>query len=267
MKLPDLVGTATVSAMKTWWNAHYLGTTIKVGPRQFPRVHDMAQRCAKTLGVPPPTVYVANNPIINAMTFGTDDDAVIIIHSAMIDHFQDDELIFVLGHEVGHYHNNHVVYLTLMRLLEAGVLGIFGWPLMPIVVPLRAWYRRAEITCDRAGLLCVGDVAAAERAFLKLACGSQKLYEQMNVDSYLEQLEEGQSSVGRFTESMMSHPYIPKRIQSLRVFAKSHLFRTATGKGGDGLPIEEVDRMTSDIIQIVRENGKSKPEQPAGEGS
>ena len=53
---------------------------------------------------------------MNAMTFGTNDDAFILVHSALVDHFDDEELLSVIGHECGHIHNDHVVYLTTLHL-------------------------------------------------------------------------------------------------------------------------------------------------------
>ena len=40
-------------------------------------------------------------------------------------------------------------------------------------IALLAWSRRAEITCDRAGMLCARDSVTAERAITKLALGSR----------------------------------------------------------------------------------------------
>jgi len=136
------------------------------------------------------------------------------------------------------------------------------WIVPPAEIALQAWFRRAEITCDRAGLLCNKDLDSAVRSFLKLASGSHKLYDEINVDAYLEQLEEGKDGVGRFMEAFASHPYLPKRIQALRVFSSSALYRKAVSLGESGLPMDEVDRQTSEIIQIVK--GSSKPESEKG---
>jgi hypothetical protein len=106
--------------------------------------------------------------------------------------------------------------------------------------------------------LCTKDLHSATRSFLKLACGSRKLYDELDVDSYLEQLDDGRSSLGRFTEVFASHPYIPKRIQCLRAFAESAMYREAAGLGSGGLSLEEVDRRTGEIIQIVHTGREGK---------
>jgi Zn-dependent protease with chaperone function len=228
-----------------------LGTMVKVSPRQFPSIYKIAEHCAQTLTVPVPQLYIANSPVINAYTFGTDEESFIVLHSALIDHFDEEELKFVIGHETGHIQNKHVVYGTALRVLTQ-TAGIFlSWIIQPAVLALSAWSRRAEITCDRAGLLCCGSLDAACNSFLKLATGSHKLYGEMSFDAYMEQFEEGQSGAGRIQEAFASHPYIPKRAKALQVFADSALYREAMGLGMGGLAMEDVDEKTSEIIQIV----------------
>lgn len=257
----ELAAAAVVNASKEMMRSQLLGTMIKVGPRQFPSIHKIARHCADALTVPTPTVYIKNHPVPNAYTYGTDEESFIVIHSGLVDHFEEKELQFVIGHETGHIQNKHVVYNTALMILTQGAGVFLSWIVQPALVALQAWYRRAEITCDRAGLLCCQDVDAACRSFMKLASGSMKLYPEMNLEAYLEQFEEGQNSVGRISEAFQTHPYLPKRIHALRVFADSALYRAAVGHGEIGLDMEEVDRRTSEIITIVKggDNGRQGP--------
>lgn len=256
----ELAAAAVVRTGKEMLRGQLLGQAVKVGPRQFPRLHHIAQHCAGALSVAVPQMYVVNSPVVNAMTFGTDEESFIILHSALVDALDDDELTFVIGHETGHIQNKHVVYGTALQILTQG-FGMFLGPLIePALIALRTWYRRAEITCDRAGLLCSRSLDAGVASFMKLAVGSRRLYEEMDVESYLAQLEEGQTSVGRFSELFATHPFLPKRIQALRAFADSELYRKHMGEEG-GISIEEVDERTSRIIAIV---GKDQARDPSG---
>ncbi|HJL19895.1 MAG TPA: M48 family metallopeptidase, partial [Sandaracinaceae bacterium LLY-WYZ-13_1] len=224
----ELAAAAVVRTGKEWMRSQLLGSTVKVGPEQFPSIHAIAEHCARTLTVPTPTIYIKNSPVPNAYTYGTDEESFIVIHSALIDHFDEAELKFVIGHETGHIQNKHVVYLTALNILTQGFGVFFAWIVQPALLALRQWVRRAEITCDRAGLLCSQDLEAASRSFMKLASGSQKLYPEMNLDAFLDQFEEGNQSIGRMGEAFSTHPYLPKRIHALRVFADSALYRSAT---------------------------------------
>jgi Zn-dependent protease with chaperone function len=121
---------------------------------------------------------------------------------------------------------------------------------IPAMYALAGWLRRAEITCDRAGLLCGKDLDASNRAFAKLALGSVKLYSELDVDVFIDQYEEGQQGVGRYAELNESHPFLPKRMKALKVFAQSRLYQKHAGKGDAGLTMEEVDQKVHEIIKI-----------------
>ncbi len=236
-------------------HSEMLGNAVRVGPTQFPRIHRAAASCARTLGIPTPRVYlVPNIAAINAATYGLDGDAFIMVHAATVQHLTDAELRFVIGHECGHIQNNHVVYLTTLHILNT-MLGALGAQLLaPLVAPariaLQAWARAAEITCDRAGLLCVRDLDVATDAFVKLAVGSKELFAELDREAYFAQLEEAREDYGRMGELHRSHPYLTRRIQALRAFAESALYRGAVGLEG-GTDRAELERATEAIVKVM----------------
>ena len=236
-------------------HSEMLGNAVRVGPTQFPRIHRATAACARTLGIPTPRVYlVPNIAAINAATYGLDGDAFIMVHAATVQHLTDAELRFVIGHECGHIQNNHVVYLTTLHILNT-MLGALGAQLLaPLVAPariaLQAWARAAEITCDRAGLLCVRDLDVATDAFVKLAVGSKDLFAELDREAYFAQLEESREDYGRMGELHRSHPYLTRRIQALRAFADSALYRAAVGLEG-GTDRAELERRTEAIVKVM----------------
>jgi len=123
------------------------------------------------------------------------------------------------------------------------------WILQPALVALRTWSRRAEVTCDRAGMLVSKNQQAAERAITKLAVGSRKLYEEFNLDAFLEQHEEGSQGIGRYMEGFATHPWLPKRVLAMRVFAESQLYRQAMGQPASGLTMSEVDSRVAALLK------------------
>lgn len=254
MRPVELAAAAVVRMNKEALRGALLGSTVRVTERQFPSLHALARDAAATLDVPVPEVYVANSPIMNAYTFGLEGDAYIVLHSALVDAFTETELRFVIGHETGHIQNKHVVYGTTLILLQRMAQLFIGPLVLPAVVALNAWYRRAEITCDRAGLLCSHDLEASSRTFVKLAVGSTKLAEEVDVEEFLAQHEDNRASVGRYTEVFSSHPFLPKRIKALAAFAESELYRSSLGEAG-GLSMHEVDERTSAIISVGAKEG------------
>jgi len=246
----ELAVASAVRVFKERERGRLLGSAVKVSDRQFSRIHKLTQECSETLGIITPQVYIINSPVLNAGTYGTDEESFIVVHSALIDAYTDDELRFVIGHECGHIHNSHVVYLTTLHFLRVVAEAYLGPVVMPAILPLNAWSRRAEITCDRAGVLCSKNEVVAARALTKLVVGSKRLYEEFNLEAFLEQYEEGKESIGRYMEALASHPYLPKRVLALRVFAQSQLYQDAIRKpGASGLSMTEVDDRVRGLLK------------------
>jgi hypothetical protein len=182
---------ATVRLWQSVEKARMLGTAVKVTAKQFPRISKLADTCAETLRIPVPTVYVSPNiGSLNAHTFGTADDPYIVLNAALIDHLSEPELLDVIGHECGHIQNSHVVYMTTLHFLKHAANMFLRWSVKPAVLALNGWARRAEITCDRAGMICTRDIDVSIGCLVKLAIGSQKLYSEVSIPEYLNQLKE-----------------------------------------------------------------------------
>ena len=240
---------ASVRLFKQMGKHQLLGNAVRVSERQFPRIHRITQRACDTLQIGMPQVFVVSSPVFNAGTLGTNEDSFMIVHSALIDQYTDEELLTVIGHECGHIHNSHVSYLTALHYLTY-MAGMFvPWILQPALIALRTWSRRAEITCDRAGMLVSKDPLAAERAITKLAVGSRKLYEEFNLDAFLEQHEEGNQGIGKYMEVFATHPWLPKRVLAMRVFGESQLFQKAMGAPATGLTMSEVDSRVAALLK------------------
>ncbi len=240
---------ASVRLFKHIGKHQLLGHAVKVSERQFSRIHGITKAASDALQIPMPQVFVVNNPTFNAGTLGTNDDSFIMVHSGLLDQYSDEELLTVIGHECGHIHNSHVAYLTALHYLTY-MAGMFvPWILQPALVALRTWSRRAEITCDRAGMLVSRNQQAAERAITKLAVGSRKLYEEFNLDAFLEQHEESSHGIGKYMEVFATHPWLPKRVLAMRVFGESQLYRAAVAIEGGGLSMSEVDSRVAGLLK------------------
>ena len=241
---------ASVRLFKQMGTHQLLGHAVRVSDRQFPRIYGITKRASDTLGIAMPQVFVVNSPVFNAGTLGTNEESFIVVHSALVDAYTDDELRFVLGHECGHIHNCHVVYLTTLHYLKMIAAAFLPWIVYPAMIPLNELSRRAEITCDRAGMLCSKNEQVSARALTKLVLGSKKLYDEFNLDAFLEQYEEGKDSIGRYMEALATHPYLPKRVLAMRVFAQSDLYKNAAGVlPSGGLTMTEVDDRVKALLK------------------
>jgi Zn-dependent protease with chaperone function len=154
----------------------FLGSAVRVDERQFATLHYLLKDVARVLDTDEvPELFVAANPLLNAVTIGMN-KPIIILNSALVDLLDEEELRFVIGHELGHALSGHAVYQTLLRrlltmtgVLNAIPLGALG--IRAIVAALHEWSRKAELSADRAGLLATQDPATAYRVHMQLASG------------------------------------------------------------------------------------------------
>ncbi len=204
----------------------FLGSAVRAGDRQFPKVHRLYSEAAATLDVRElPELYVMTGPMPNAMCIGLD-KPFIVVNSGLIDLLDEEELRFVLGHELGHAQSGHALYQSvlvfLIRLSGAIAwmpLGVLG--LRAIIAALMEWSRKAELSGDRAGLLAGQDPAAALRTHMKLASGGH--LEDVDATAFLAQAAEYDAS-GDLRDSVLkllllearSHPFLAVRAAELR---------------------------------------------------
>src|SRR6266496_4766062 len=157
----------------------FLASGVRVNEGQFRELHDMLRDGAYVLDLPDvPELFVTQNPMVNAMTLGSD-RPFMVITTGMLDLYDAEELRFTIGHELGHVLSGHAVYRTMLfhlinlaRRVAWMPLGYLG--LRAIIWALEEWYRKSELSCDRAGLLAGQDIDAARRAMMKMAGGARR---------------------------------------------------------------------------------------------
>ncbi len=154
----------------------FQANAVRCSPTQFPRVHRLYQQAAQALDAPQEyPILVSQTPIVNAGAYGMEKPFIIINSGALL-LLDDDELQFVIGHEIGHIMSGHVLYTTMMVLLVR--LAEFGFPIVglaarAILVALMEWYRKAELSSDRAGSLAVQIPEVGMRTMMKVAGGGR----------------------------------------------------------------------------------------------
>nr|WP_231980166.1 M48 family metallopeptidase [Tessaracoccus coleopterorum] len=130
------------------------------------------------------------------MTIGIDKPKI-VVNSALVDLLDDQELRFVLGHELGHALSGHALYRTLLQYILTFGFTLTSVPfggigLIALRSALTEWSRKSELSADRAGLLATQDVPAAVRVNMKLASGGH--LEDLDQTEFLAQAREYQES-------------------------------------------------------------------------
>lgn len=217
------------------WRLQFLGAAIKVDHRQYPRVHRIYAEAASALDVAElPELYVQNDRTLNAMAVGMK-RPFIVVNTGMLELADDDELRCLLGHELGHVLSGHAVYRTMIIILTNFVLRLAWFPigamvLYGIIAALYEWWRKAELSADRAGLLACQDPAASLRLSMKLAGGGDLT--EVDTTAFLEQAAEYESA-GDLRDSVLklllvafrSHPMPVARAAELRRWIDSGAYQ------------------------------------------
>jgi Zn-dependent protease with chaperone function len=217
----------------------FLGSGIRVDERQFERLHRLLAEVGTTLDcIGLPEMYVVADPQLNAMTIGMN-RPIIVLNSAIVDLLDDDEIRFVIAHELGHAMSGHAVYQTLLQrlIVLSGVLGsvpLGGVGVRVIVAALMEWSRKAELSADRAAAIATQDPAVAFRVHMKLASGGH--LEDLDTTSFFAQGTE-YAEAGDLRESLLrlmlvenqSHPFGVVRAAELRRWVDSGEYTQVLG--------------------------------------
>jgi Zn-dependent protease with chaperone function len=197
--------------------AELLGPAVRVTAERYPALIQAARRCSEILHIGLPALFIAPAPT-GIQTLGTDEEAYIVVAQGLLEKLSPSELLDVLGRECGRLQNGHVPFGTALHYLEQAKTTLVRWAVRPATLTLQAWSRRADITADRAGLLCARDLDVSLGALAKAAAPSDA------------------KALGR-------------RQRALRRFASSAYYTTVVGSDSDeGESTEDCDAAVAAIL-------------------
>lgn len=210
-----------------------LGSAIRVGDNQFPVLNRLRNECAETLDLDQvPNLFVYRRAEAVARTVGID-EPLIMLSSGMVEALDTESLRFVIGHEMGHVLSGHAVYATMIDILmglreRVAWIPIGSLGLQAILFALLEWYRKAELSCDRAGLLCGQDPAAALRAHVMMAGGTSA--GDIDIPSFLQQAAE-YDGVDDIRDSLQKLKFVAWTTHPLAVVRAAELQKWAASEG------------------------------------
>jgi Zn-dependent protease with chaperone function len=199
-----------------------------VSPERTPELWKVVQAGAARLGPGPIKVYVVPSNELNAYTFGLESPKVVVLHSALLQVLDADEVTFVLCHELGHVSLGH----TWLNSLVGGMAGIPAPAAAFAVLRLAflSWNRACEHSADRAGLLATANPEKAISALVKLATGG-RAQSAGDLQRALQQVEARDADpMSQFGEALATHPLMAKRIAELRRYAASNEYKRLVAK-------------------------------------
>ena len=185
------------------------------------------------MGIPEPEFYLQMDPVPNAWTMG-DTRIYITVTSALVEMMSDEELDAILAHECGHIMCRHVLYHTVAQWISQGIasLGILGKLAIPIEFAMLYWYRKSELSADRAASIITSpEVVASTMA--RLSGGPNSITSQIDLREWAQQAEEYDriQNSGMWNKALQlsviagqSHPFSAVRVREILKWGESEQY-------------------------------------------
>src|SRR2546421_6153135 len=213
--------------------------TVRVTRTQCPQLYIQLREACAILDIQEPELYVAQNPLPNAWTSGHV-HPYIIITSGLLDLMNEDEILAVIAHELGHIKSGHVLYRTMalcisliLTLVGDMTLGIGRLVGRSLEAALLEWYRMSEFTGDRAALLVVQDPQVMLSLMMKFAGGTLFQRNQLDPQEFLKQADLYEavdaSLLDRIYKMLLvmpvTHPLTIVRAREIMNWSESHEYK------------------------------------------
>ena len=238
-----------------------LGTAMRLAPAMAPDVDEIMQSCRQTLQIESPVeTYVYPSPVYNAAAVRPERGLLLVlISSSLLEAFEPDELKFVVGHELGHHLFGH-------HQIPVGALLGGAFPVgASLALQLFAWQRYAEISSDRAGLACAGNLDSAARSLFKLASGLRGGRIRIDIQQFLSQVRDLRDEVTRVASAdepprgdwFATHPFSPLRVRAVELAAESELIKP------NGMARSALEAQIQDLMALMDPSYLIEQSEPA----
>jgi len=223
---------------RPWFEAAVNG--VRLSEQQLPDIFELAVKAARIVGLEHlPEIYISGEQMWDSVTMGSQTSSFIALGSVLTN-FRGDDLLYLIGREMGHAKAGHALWNTVVQLLAGrqpgnrslmsdGVLSFLSPTKLiesGINAPLMAWQRHSAITADRAGMLCVGDLETARRVTLQWTLHSFPLAARINREAWMAQEDASDDGAMQASEfAMTSTPYAARRLKLAREFHESAEFQ------------------------------------------
>ena len=217
-----------------YYRGENLGELVQVNETNFPEVYNSFLDVVNTVKIKTPELYIYNSPWMNAYTYG-EYRTFVALSSSIIEAMTQEELRSIMAHECGHILCKHTYYKTVLAILEefGEKIGfITRTTVAPIVIAIRAWDRRSELSADRCAAAVVGE-RIFQSATLKMASGMKEIkgdpyqlvnqakeYEKLASRSWLDRISQG------YRIAFKTHPQMCHRALEIDRWKNSWQYRS-----------------------------------------
>ena len=177
------------------------GEGINITNESLPKMHQQLVDACQILGIKEIPTYSTDWEYAPYHFSNGEKHRRIVMMSGSADLFTDEEMMFVLGHELGHMACGHKPYHMLLETFYMPFVNDAAFKAWASIIklPLMEWYRISDYTADRMGLLCCQDINAAITTMIKKAGLPKKCYNNIDVQSFVQQARDFEAN---FTDMM-----------------------------------------------------------------
>lgn len=218
-----ILKTAKDGSGDDYWRSRMEGHCMKVDKEILPDFYALCQDVKKRLNFKDAVdFYVTGDSTLNAFSVAAEEEDqphIVNINSAMFDLMSEEELRFVIGHELGHIINKDS---ALKRLIYFVFPPDTTNPPITLQYKIRLHDQLAELVADRYGFLANGNLNACVTAFYKMSSGLDLAKMNVSIDALL---ADNRKRLDYFMKgkglSRYDHPVNPIRVQAINLFASA----------------------------------------------
>jgi len=227
--------------------SNLLSSSVKVSKDIFPSISKGIEEVFEKLNIQNNfSFFITSDPMqanaaCSVMPFSSNPD--IILTSRLVELLNEDELKFVIGHEVAHYHYKHSLYPN--HTTASGRVDALN---------MLNLSRAAEISSDRIGFVACKSLENSLRAIIKIASGLSEKHINFNFSALLKQLKELENIGRNESELWNTHPNFLVRAQALVWFATSIEYKKFSSSKGGSYSLKEIDQKINETINKITGN-------------
>ena len=212
----------SASVSDAYWRSNMEGHSLKIEKDLLPDLYALCQEVKQKLGFEAKVdFYITGNTEINAFSVASEDPEepnIVNINSGLLNLMSNDELSFVIGHELGHLINKDT---ALARLIDFIFPNRASIP-VSLLYKIRLHDQLAELVADRYGYMACDQLETCVTAFFKLASGLDLQKMNVSIDTLI---ADNSRRLDYFLKdrgfSRGSHPVNPIRVQAINLFANA----------------------------------------------
>jgi hypothetical protein len=205
---------------------------LLVRPELTPGVERAVSRACANLRVPRKLVlaFIKPDNDLKGYCLPSADRALLFLSSGLVTNLSEEELAFVIGHEIGHFILPEAHVESDDRTTEGLMHN-----------------RACEFTMDRIGLVACGETKPACNAVLKIMSGLTEPHLRLDVSAAMQESRETYDGTLVRFEAQSTHPPLLMRLRALLRFAITDACLDPMGKQG-GSPVRQANQELVDMM-------------------